>query len=38
MTLTANYQKAIQSIEKSTVYFTAKPQVFGVGLGLQYQF
>jgi hypothetical protein len=38
MTLTANYQKAIQSIEKSTVYFTAKPQLFGVGLGLQYQF
>lgn len=38
MTLTANYQQTIQPIEKSTIYFTAKPQLFGLGLGLRYQF
>ncbi len=38
MTLTANYQQTIQPIEKPTIYFTAKPQTFGLGLGLRYQF
>jgi hypothetical protein len=37
-TLTVNYQRTIQSLEKTNVYFTTKPQLFGVGLGLQYQF
>jgi hypothetical protein len=37
-TLTANYQRTIQSLEKTNIYFTTKPQLFSLGLGLQYQF